>query len=164
VGLKRQAEIDAGDRPRQSSTLKPGRGFSVTNLQREKVRLLVCLGCGREVDPDAPGEWTIDPAHLVPRSAGGCDSPLCVIPLCRRRYQPNVGCHPVFDGKVAGKSVDLHPRLARGGYQDELAHAMGHDYTPHELLRRVTGEVWVPRRELDVAQARIVELEMHIAA
>jgi hypothetical protein len=41
---------------------------------------------------------------------------------------------------------------------------MGHDYTPHELLRRVTGEVWVPRRELDVAQARIVELEMHIAA
>src|ERR1700742_4040684 len=55
VSVKRQAEIDAGERPRQTSTLKAGRGFSVAPAQRAKVKLLVCLGCGREVDMDDPG-------------------------------------------------------------------------------------------------------------
>jgi hypothetical protein len=169
VGLKRQADIDAGERPRRNSTLKPGRGFKVADLQREKVKLLTCLGCGREVDPDARGEWTIDPAHLVPRGKGGCDSELCVFPLCRHLYLPLTGCHPIFDGQVAGKSVDLHERLARGGYEQELAHAVGvHGLTPIELVERVTGE---PYRsvaglvaELEVARGRIVELEAHVAA
>lgn len=165
VSLKRQAEIDAGERPRQTSTLKPGRGFAVAPAQRAKVKLLVCLGCGREVDPDASGEWTIDPAHLVPRSAGGCDDALCVLPLCRHHYISTEGCHPIFDGKVPGKRVNLHVRIARGGYEAELAHAIReHGWTPLELHQRLTGEMWVPRRELEVATARVVELESGVRA
>jgi hypothetical protein len=90
---------------------------------------------------------------------------LCVLPLCRHRYQPFVGCHPLFDGKVPGKTLNLHFRLAQGGYEKELAHAVGvHGLTPLELVRRVTGEPYVPQRELEIATARIVELENGIAA
>lgn len=111
-----------------------------------------------------------DPAHLVPRSAGGCDDPRCVVPLCRRLFpladpdaslQTAFGCHKAYDEG----ELDLHPRLARGGYEEELAHDISaHGLTPYELLCRVTNEVWVPRREFEVAQARIVELEASIAA
>jgi hypothetical protein len=161
VSLKRQQEIDAGERPRQSSTLKPGRGFSVAPAQRAKVKLLVCLGCGREVDPDTVGEWIIDPAHLVPRGKGGCDDELCVIPLCRHRYIVGEGCHPAYDRN----ELDLHPRLAMGGYEKEIAHAIEvHGFTLLELVRQVTGEPYVPQRELEVATARIVELERLIPA
>ena len=51
-----------------------------SEAQRDKVAGLVCLVCG---------ERPVDPAHLVPRSLGGCDHPDCVVPLCRvhhRRY------------------------------------------------------------------------------
>jgi hypothetical protein len=161
VSLKRQAEYDSGERRVTGSTLKPGRGFSIAPAQRAKVKLLVCLGCGREVDPDSDGEWTIDPAHLVPRSGGGCDDVLCVIPLCRHRHIVGEGCHPAFDRG----DLDLHARIARGGYEKELAHAIGeHGWTPLELQQRLTGEVWVPMRELEVAKARIVELEAGIHA
>lgn len=163
VGEKRQAEYDSGKRRNTGSTLKAGRGFGVAPAQRKKMKRLTCLGCGREVDPDIPGEWTIDPAHLVPRGGGGCEDPLCVIPLCRHRHIPTEGCHPIFDGKVEGKSVDLHPRLARGGWEKELAHAMGHGYSPLELLCRVTGEAWVPQRQFDAEKARVGELEAGIA-
>lgn len=162
VSEKRQAEYDSGERRNTGSTLKPGRGFAVAPAQRAKMKLLVCLGCGREVDPDVMGEWMIDPAHLLPRSAGGCDDPLCVAPLCRHLYIPETGCHWAYDHE----ELDLLPRLARGGYEAELAHMVGpvHGLTPTELVRRLAGEPYVPRRELEVAQARIVELEMHIHA
>jgi hypothetical protein len=160
VSLKRQAEIDSGERPRQSSTLKSGRGFSVAPAQRAKMKLLTCLGCGREVDPDTIGDWTIDPAHLVPRAGGGCDDPLCVLPLCRFRPTGR-GCHRDFDNGA----LDLHYRIARGGYEKELAHAVGeHGYSPLELVRRLTGQAWVPQRDLELATARIVELEASITA
>jgi hypothetical protein len=166
VSLKRQEEIDAGERPRQSSTLKTGRGFSVAPVQRAKVKLLTCLGCGREVDMDDPERrWSIDPAHLVPRGQGGCDHEDCVLPLCRNLRNPFEGCHPIFDGKVAGKSINLHPRLAQGGYEKELAHAVGvHGWTPLELVRRVCGEEYVPKSEADEWKARAVELEAHVHA
>jgi hypothetical protein len=160
VSEKRQAEYDSGERRDTGSTLKPGRGFAVADLQRRKVTLLVCLGCGREVDPDGDTRWTIDPAHLVPRGGGGCDDPLCAIPLCR--FVPTGrGCHRDFDNEA----LDLHPRLADGGYEKELAHAVEvHGLTPLELVRRVTGEAWVPQRELDAEHARVLELESAIHA
>lgn len=46
--------------------------------QRRKVARLCCLVCGRE---------PVDPAHAVPRRLGGCNSPDCVVPLCRAHHR-----------------------------------------------------------------------------
>jgi hypothetical protein len=73
--------------------------------QRDKVARLACLVCGR-----AP----VDPAHLVPRKLGGCDSPDCVIPLCRTH-------HRLYDdGQLR---LDVH--VGRG-CRRERAHALTH--------------------------------------
>jgi hypothetical protein len=88
-----------------------------SNLQRDKVRGEHCAACGRD--------RSVDPAHLVPRSAGGCDHPDCVVPLCRR-------CHRAFDDGALDLLAHLEPR-----YRRELAHALLH-VALAELVRRVT--------------------------
>lgn len=61
--------------------------------QRAKVAELgYCLGCGVE----ASEYVLIDPAHVVPRSKGGCNHPDCVIPLCRLAVGGG-GCHRRYD-------------------------------------------------------------------
>jgi hypothetical protein len=73
--------------------------------QRQKVGGFGCLVCGRT---------PVDPAHLVPRRLGGCDSPDCVVPLCRTH-------HRLFDtGRLA-----LVPYLCPG-LERELRHALTH--------------------------------------
>lgn len=73
--------------------------------QRRKVAGLGCLVCGRS---------PVDPAHVVPRRFGGCDSPDCVVPLCRTH-------HRMFDtGRLA-----LVPYLGRE-VERELRHALTH--------------------------------------
>ena len=64
-----------------------------------------CLVCGRV---------PCDPAHLVPRSLGGCDEADCVAPLCRP-------CHRDFDERRLDLLPYLEPR-----YRAELAHALLH--------------------------------------
>jgi hypothetical protein len=77
------------------------------------------------------GRAPADPAHLVPRSRGGCDHALCVLPLCRR-------CHRAFDEGQLDLLAQLEPR-----YRAELAHALSH-LPLLALLRRVTGARWAP--------------------
>jgi predicted restriction endonuclease len=48
-------------------------------VQRAEVAGLRCLVCGAAT--------RIDPAHLVPRSLGGCDEADCVVPLCRTHHR-----------------------------------------------------------------------------
>jgi hypothetical protein len=57
----------------------------------------------------------IDPAHLIPKSLGGCGDPLCVVPLCRRP------CHRAYDRG----ELDLLPHL-EPAWRAQLAHAVGH--------------------------------------
>lgn len=124
---KRQAEEDAGTRPRRRrSTLKQGKGFAASDAQRKKIEGLVCAGCGAEGNPSVP----IDPAHLWPRGKGGCDHPDCVIPLCRT-------CHRLFD---EGK-LELLERLAgTEAWAVEQAHPiLAHGVSPVELVRRLSG-------------------------
>ena len=73
----------------------------------------------------------MDPAHLVPRTLGGCDHPECVVPLCRR-------CHRAFDRR----ELDLLPHL-EPGCRLELAHALSH-VPLVRLIERVTGLRWRP--------------------
>lgn len=82
----------------------------------------------------------LDAAHLCPRGLGGCDDPLCVVPLTRAE-------HVAFDraDPQTGKRLDLLPYLVAHGCHAELAHALGH-YRGDliALLERVTGEKWMP--------------------
>ena len=69
----------------------------------------------------------VDPAHLIPRSLGGCGDPLCVVPLCRRP------CHRAYDSG----ELDLLPHL-EPAWRAQLAHAVGH-VGLIGALRRISG-------------------------
>jgi hypothetical protein len=131
VSEKRQAEEDSGARPqRRGSTMKRGRGFECTPAQREKVKGLPCVNCGHgeDFDLDTTSDFRVDPAHLWPRGKGGCDDPLCVIPLCRT-------CHQLFD---EGR-LELLPKLIDKGYWVEMAHPISeHEVSPFTLTERLT--------------------------
>jgi hypothetical protein len=90
--------------------------------QREKVRLRACLVCGAR---------PADPAHLVPRSLGGCDHPDCVVPLCRVH-------HRRYDRGGLDLLAALEPR-----FRPELAHGLVH-IGLLALLRRLTATRWEP--------------------
>lgn len=51
--------------------------FAASREQRLAVKDKTCAYCGRE---------GVDPAHLCPRSLGGCDDALCVVGLCRLHH------------------------------------------------------------------------------
>jgi hypothetical protein len=86
--------------------VKRGRGFAASTRQRVKVMEESCIVCGRQ---------PCDPAHVIDRSLGGCDDPLCVVPLCRER------CHRAYDEGSLDLSVYLEPR-----WRKEQAHAVEH--------------------------------------
>jgi hypothetical protein len=120
--------------PRRRSSLKRGKGFGASPAQRSKVAGEVCVGCGREGTED--GSVVIDPAHLWPRSKGGCDDPDCVLGLCRV-VGDGSGCHRLFD---EGK-LDLLERLTgKETFATELAHPiLAHGVGLVELVRRLSG-------------------------
>jgi len=68
----------------------------------------------------------IDPAHLVPRSLGGCDDALCVIALRRT-------CHRRYDSGELILVANLEPR-----HRAEAAHAVEHVGLAG-ALRRISG-------------------------
>jgi len=99
--------------------------------QRLKVRGLVCVVCGTRLD-----EVQIDPAHVVSRALGGCDSADCVIPLCREH-------HRAYDAGTLDLSLHL-----TGTHVTELTHALEHmDGSLTRLLRHLSGKVWQPVEE-----------------
>lgn len=80
------------------------------------------------------GEQPCDGAHLTPRALGGCNHPLCVVPLTRIE-------HRAFDD---GK-LDILPYLYAHGLYDEIAHAIQeHHLDLVSLLQRLTGVRWAP--------------------
>lgn len=124
VSEKREAQVR-----HQGSTLKRGRGFAASRVQRNKVRDMSCVCCGLD-----RYEATIDPAHLWDRGRGGCDHILCVVALCRR-------CHDLYDNH----GLDLLPRLLACGLYEEIAHPIrAHGVSLTTLLERVTNRRWVP--------------------
>jgi len=124
--LERRAPLD---RVTHLSAVAPGlgerlRGMSeASSAQRARVVGAPCLACG--------SSGGVDPAHLVPRSRGGCDDPDCVVALCRL-------CHRAFDDGRLDLLPFLEPR-----HRSELAHALSH-LGLIELLERLTAERWAP--------------------
>lgn len=99
--------------------LKNGKGFAASKSQRDKVRGRSCIYCGAE-------NVSIDPAHVWPRSLGGCDEPECVTAMCRR-------CHNFYD---TGR-LDLLPTL-KANHPAEYAHAVSHAGTEALADRRIS--------------------------
>jgi hypothetical protein len=93
--------------------------MAATNAQRAAVAGRPCIVCGTG--------HGVDPAHLIPRSLGGCGDPLCVVPLCRRP------CHRAYDSG----ELDLLPHL-EPAWRPQLAHAVGH-VGLIATLRRISG-------------------------
>lgn len=86
--------------------------------QRVKVSGQPCIVCG---------SGPCDPAHVAASAQGGCQSPDCVVPLCREH-------HRAFDTRRLDLLPFLEPR-----FRLELAHAVGH-LGLIGTLRRVTAD------------------------
>lgn len=90
-----------------------------SDAQRAKVAGRRCLACN--------SDSRIDPAHVVPRSLGGCDDPLCVVPLCR-------ACHRRYDSGTLDLVACLEP-----AHRAEAAHAVQH-LGLAGAMRRISGQ------------------------
>lgn len=112
--LTRRTPLSRGKGP-QTRDGEPLRGTAgrrapispASRAQRAKVRAEGrCRRCG------APDSVTaLHPAHIIDRSLGGCDDPLCVIPVCP-------ACHRAYDDGRA----DFLPVLTYA----EQGHAAAH--------------------------------------
>lgn len=102
--------------------------MSASRAQQAKVR-----GMAGSI---VSAQYPVDPAHVWPRSLGGCADPLCVVPLTRME-------HTAYD---EGR-LDLLPYLLAHGLVAELCHALGHaNGDLLGLLNLVTGERFVPEQ------------------
>jgi hypothetical protein len=104
--LRRRATMRAKKPLRRTAPLERTPSMAATDAQRAAVAGRSCVVCGID--------RRIDPAHLVPRSLGGCGDALCVIPACR-------ACHRAYDRG----ELDLLPHL-EPAWRAQLAHAVGH--------------------------------------
>ena len=116
--LRRRAKLRARKQLQRNTAPQRTPAMAATESQRAAVAGRNCIVC-----------WTdrrIDPAHLIPRSLGGCGHPLCVTALCRR-------CHRAYDRG----ELDLLPYL-EPGWREQVAHAVGH-VGLIGALRRISG-------------------------
>ena len=116
--LRRRAKLRAGKPLRRTSPLQRTASMAATDAQRAAVAGRCCVVCG--------SDRRIDPAHLIPRSMGGCGDPLCVIPACRVH-------HRAYDRG----ELDLLPFL-EPGWRPQIAHAVRH-VGLIAALRRISG-------------------------
>jgi len=104
--LRRRAKLRTRTPLQRQSALQRTAAMAATDAQRAAVAGRCCIVCGTD--------RRIDPAHLIPRSLGGCGHPLCVVPICRLH-------HRAYDRG----ELDLLPYL-EPGWRAQLAHAVGH--------------------------------------
>ena len=116
--LRRRATLRARKQLQRRTSLQPTPAMAATEAQRAAVAGRNCIVCGKD--------RRIDPAHLIPRSVGGCGHPLCVVPVCRAH-------HRAYDRG----QLDLLPYL-EPGWRAQLAHAVGH-VGLIGTLRRISG-------------------------
>jgi hypothetical protein len=117
TALRRRATLRA-KKPLPRKALQRTPSMAATERQRAAVAGRRCIVCGTD--------RRIDPAHLIPRSLGGCGDPLCVVPACRLH-------HRAYDRG----ELDLLPYL-EPAWRAQLAHAVGH-VGLIAALRRITG-------------------------
>ena len=117
--MRRRASLRAKTQLRRSTPLARGASMAASDRQRAAVAGRSCIVCGTE--------RRIDPAHLIPRSLGGCGDAACCVPLCRPH-------HRAYDRG----ELDLLPYL-EPAWRAQLAHAVGH-VGLIGALRRISGD------------------------
>jgi hypothetical protein len=116
--LRRRSPLRARTQLQRSRPLQRTSSMAASESQRAAVGGRTCIVCG--------ADKRIDPAHLIPRSLGGCGHPLCVVPLCRWH-------HRAYDRG----ELDLLPYL-EPAWRAQQAHAVGH-LGLISALRRIGG-------------------------
>lgn len=111
TGLVRRQSLQAKASGKRQGFGKPRAISPASTAQRAKTRGTECIVCEQQ---HAHQTTPSDPAHVVPRSMGGCDSPDCVVALCRFHHQA-----------VDGGQLDLLAYL-EPAYRVEQMHAVGH--------------------------------------
>jgi hypothetical protein len=135
--LERRTPLRDGPSPKRRTELRRFRPLvAVANLvaspaQRDKIAGQGCVVCGRRS--------RVDPAHLIPRTLGGCDESDCVVPLCREH-------HRAYDAGELDLLIHLEP-----AWRHEVAHAVLHAGLIG-ALRRLTGRR-EPLLQLDGGEA-----------
>jgi hypothetical protein len=113
-GLRRRTPLARSTPLRPGPWRKPGRPpaaamrapLAASNPQRAKIVGGACIVCLQTKG--------ITPAHLAPRSLGGCDEPDCVVPLCWMH-------HRAYDTGRLDLLAHLEP-----AWRTEIAHAVSH--------------------------------------
>ncbi|HZO77652.1 MAG TPA: hypothetical protein VFB39_06375 [Solirubrobacteraceae bacterium] len=86
--------------------MRPIDSMATAEPQHDAITGRRCIVCGTD--------RRIDPAHLISPLLGGCDDPLCCVPLCRLHHRAyGLG------------ELDLLPYL-EPAWRAQLAHAVGH--------------------------------------
>jgi 5-methylcytosine-specific restriction endonuclease McrA len=116
--LRPRSKLRARKQLQRRVPLQRTPAMAATGAQRAAVAGRNCMVCG--------ADGRVDPAHLVPKSLGGCGHALCVTALCRR-------CHRAYDRG----ELDLLPYL-EPAWRPQLAHAVGHVGLVG-ALRRISG-------------------------
>jgi hypothetical protein len=119
----RRSTLRRSGRLRRRTPLRRSAVSPASRAQRAKVARRACIVCGGR---------PVDPAHLIPRSLGGCDEPDCVVPLDRR-------CHRAYDRGQLDLLPHVEPRYRAG-----LAHGLLH-LGLLGLLGRISGTRWVAK-------------------
>jgi hypothetical protein len=116
--LRRRTGLRARSPLKRTTPLKRSPAMAASEAQRHAVAGRPCIVCGAKSG--------VDPAHVIPKSLGGCSHDLCCVSLCR-------GCHRAYD---TGR-LDLLPYL-EPVWRAQLAHAVGH-VGLIGALRRISG-------------------------
>jgi hypothetical protein len=117
--LRRTRALSRSTPLRRRTPLQRSPSLAASEAQRAKVAGSCCIVCGATT--------RIDPAHVIPRSLGGCHHPDCVVALCRLH-------HRAYDRGELDLVAYLEPR-----HRGEAAHAVAH-VGLIGALRRLSGD------------------------
>jgi hypothetical protein len=77
--LQRRTKLRARKQLQRTTGLQRTPAMAASESQRAAVAGHTCVVCGTD--------RRVDPAHLIPRSLGGCGDRLCVVPACRAHHR-----------------------------------------------------------------------------
>jgi hypothetical protein len=113
--LRRRAPLRVQSPLRRTKPLQRTPSMAATEAQRAAVAGRCCIVC--------EWDWRIDPAHLIPRSLGGCGDARCTVSLCRL-------CHRACDRVRARLAALTRAGVAAADHARRWARRADRDASP----------------------------------